>query len=73
MDYIMKALPYNFELYFQADDEPKAYAAGESYLPEGLGDPSWYRPTPRGLEGKIAEKLAYLRQLDAEASRKAGR
>jgi len=49
MGYIMKALPYNFELYFQADDEPEAYAAGESYLPEGLSDPGWYRPTPRGL------------------------
>ena len=70
MGYIMKALPYNFELYFQADDEPEAYAAGESYLPEGLSDPGWYRPTPRGLEGKIAEKLAYLRQLDAEARRR---
>ncbi|MFM8463993.1 MAG: recombination factor protein RarA, partial [Burkholderiaceae bacterium] len=46
---------------------------GESYLPEGLGDPVWYQPTPRGLEGKIAEKLAYLRQLDAEARRKAGK
>jgi len=70
MGYIMKALPYNFELYFQADDEPEAYAAGESYLPEGLSDPGWYQPTSRGLEGKIAEKLAFLRQLDAEARRK---
>jgi putative ATPase len=69
----MKALPYNFDLYFQAHDEPEAYAAGESYLPEGLSDLGWYQPTPRGLEGKIAEKLAYLRQLDAEARRKAGK
>jgi putative ATPase len=35
-----------------------------------LGDPAWYQPTPRGLEGKIAEKLAYLRKLDAEAREK---
>jgi putative ATPase len=33
-----------------------------------LGEPGWYQPTPRGLEGKIAEKLAYLRGLDAEAN-----
>jgi putative ATPase len=35
-----------------------------------LGDPGWYQPSPRGLEGKIAEKLAYLRKLDAEAREK---
>jgi len=66
---LMKQLGYG-KLYRYAHDEPEAYAAGESYLPEGLSDPGWYRPTPRGLEGKIAEKLAYLRQLDAEARRR---
>ena len=69
---LMKQLGYG-KLYRYAHDEPEAYAAGESYLPEGLSDPGWYRPTPRGLEGKIAEKLAYLRQLDAEARRKSGK
>jgi putative ATPase len=63
---LMKQLGYG-KLYRYAHDEPDAYAAGETYLPEGLGEPGWYQPTPRGLEGKIAEKLAYLRQLDAEA------
>ncbi|MFM7484245.1 MAG: replication-associated recombination protein A [Burkholderiaceae bacterium] len=66
---LMKQLGYG-KLYRYAHDEPEAYAAGESYLPEGLSDPGWYQPTSRGLEGKIAEKLAYLRQLDAEARRK---
>jgi putative ATPase len=66
---LMKQLGYG-KLYRYAHDEPEAYAAGESYLPEGLSDPGWYQPTPRGLEGKIAEKLAFLRQLDAEARRK---
>jgi hypothetical protein len=28
---------------------------------------NFYRPTPRGLEGKIGEKLAHLRSLDAAA------
>ncbi|MFM7658078.1 MAG: replication-associated recombination protein A [Burkholderiaceae bacterium] len=66
---LMKQLGYG-KLYRYAHDEPEAYAAGESYLPQGLSDPGWYQPTSRGLEGKIAEKLAYLRQLDAEARRK---
>jgi putative ATPase len=66
---LMKQLGYG-KLYRYAHDEPEAYAAGETYLPEGIGDPGWYQPTPRGLEGKIAEKLAYLRELDAEAREK---
>ncbi len=63
---LMKQLGYG-KLYRYAHDEPEAYAAGETYLPDGLAEPGWYQPTPRGLEGKIAEKLAYLRRLDAEA------
>ncbi len=55
--------------YRYAHDEPHAYAAGETYLPDGLATPNWYQPTPRGLESKIAEKMAFLRQLDAEASK----
>ncbi len=66
---LMKQLGYG-KLYRYAHDEPEAYAAGETYLPEGLGEPVWYQPTPRGLEGKIADKLAYLRQLDAKAREK---
>jgi putative ATPase len=66
---LMKQLGYG-KLYRYAHNEPEAYAAGETYLPEGLGDPGWYQPTPRGLEGKIAEKLAYLRKMDAEAKEK---
>jgi putative ATPase len=66
---LMKQLGYG-KLYRYAHNEPEAYAVGETYLPEGLGDPGWYQPTPRGLEGKIAEKLAYLRNLDAEAKEK---
>ena len=68
---LMKELGYG-KLYRYAHDEPDAYAAGETYLPEGIREPGWYQPSPRGLEGKIAEKLAYLRQLDSDykASRK---
>jgi putative ATPase len=62
---LMKELGYG-KLYRYAHDEPDAYAAGETYLPEGIHEPGWYQPSPRGLEGKIAEKLAYLRQLDSD-------
>ena len=66
---LMKELGYG-RAYRYAHDEPEAYAAGETYLPEGLAEPNWYQPTPRGLEGKIAERLNYLRGLDAAARRK---
>ncbi|WP_026075904.1 replication-associated recombination protein A [Noviherbaspirillum massiliense] len=65
---LMKELGYG-KLYRYAHDEPDAYAAGETYLPEGMKEPHWYQPTPRGLEGKIGEKLAYLRALDREAKK----
>ena len=53
--------------YRYAHDEPDAYAAGENYFPEGLPETDWYQPVPRGLEIKIAEKLAHLRALDEAA------
>ncbi|AZP13786.1 replication-associated recombination protein A [Undibacterium parvum] len=63
---LMKELGYG-KLYRYAHDEPDAYAAGETYLPQGLDGQQWYRPVPRGLEIKIADKLAYLRKLDKDA------
>jgi putative ATPase len=63
---LMKQLGYG-HAYRYAHDEPEAYAAGEDYLPEGIASPYWYQPTPRGMEGKIADKLAHLRALDAAA------
>lgn len=66
---LMKELGHG-RAYRYAHDEPEAYAAGESYLPDGMGEPGWYVPTPRGLEGKISEKLAHLRKLDAQARKK---
>jgi putative ATPase len=65
---LMKELGHGKE-YRYAHDEPHAYAAGESYLPEGMPDPHWYEPVERGLETQIKEKMAFLRQLD-EASKK---
>jgi putative ATPase len=55
--------------YRYAHDEAGGYAAGESYLPEGLPVQCFYEPVARGLEQHIAERLAELRRLDAESSR----
>ena len=63
---LMKELGHG-HAYRYAHDEPHAYAAGENYLPEGMPAPGWYQPVPRGLESKIAQKMAFLRQLDADA------
>lgn len=63
---LMKELGYG-RSYRYAHDEPDAYAAGERYFPDDLPEQRWYQPTPRGLESKIADKLAYLRALDEAA------
>ncbi|MDG0832815.1 replication-associated recombination protein A [Roseateles saccharophilus] len=64
---LMKELGYG-KAYRYAHDEPNAYAAGEQYLPDGLEGERWYEPVPRGLELRIADKLAELRRLDDEAA-----
>jgi len=66
---LMKDLGFGAE-YRYAHNESEAYAAGENYLPDGLQGQRWYEPVPRGLEQKIAEKLAHLRELDAKAKAK---
>lgn len=66
---LMKELGYGHE-YRYAHDEPNGYAAGETYLPDGMPKPAWYQPVPRGLEIRIAEKLALLRKWDEEAGKK---
>jgi putative ATPase len=60
---LMKELGYG-RTYRYAHDEPEAYAAGENYLPAGMRPTQFYRPVDRGLEIRIAEKLAHLRELD---------
>lgn len=60
---LMKELGYG-HAYRYAHGEPEAYAAGEDYFPEEMPRVEFYRPTPRGLEGKIGERLAHLRELD---------
>ena len=67
---LMKDLGHG-HAYRYAHDEPHAYAAGEHYLPDGL-TLALYQPSDRGLEARIADKLAFLRGLD-EAAGKAPR
>jgi putative ATPase len=57
---LMKDLGYG-KAYRYAHDEADAYAAGEHYFPEGMQATQWYRPTDRGLEAKIRERLEQLR------------
>jgi putative ATPase len=57
---LMKGLGYGRD-YRYAHDEPDAYATGERYLPDEMPDRRYYRPVPRGLELKIGEALARMR------------
>ncbi len=63
---LMKELGHGAE-YRYAHNEPGAYAAGETYLPEALADRRYYQPNERGFEQKIRAKLDYLKNLDEQA------
>jgi putative ATPase len=66
---LMKNLGYG-KGYRYAHDEEGAFAAGENYLPEGMPAVEWYKPTDRGLEEKIKEKMEELRRRNVEAVNK---
>ncbi len=66
---LMKELGYG-RTYRYAHDEPNAYAAGETYFPEGMDEIPFYQPTRYGLEKKIQEKIAWLAELDKQALNK---
>jgi len=65
---LMKELGYG-RAYRYAHDEPGAYAAGETYLPEELHGQRFYQPVDRGLEIKIGEKLRQLREMDEQTGK----
>ena len=67
---LMQTLDYGKD-YRYAHDEEDAFAAGERYLPDDMPDQRFYHPTPRGLEIKIADKLAELRRRNEAARRNA--
>ncbi len=56
--------------YRYAHDEAEGYAAGENYFPDGVEPRQYYHPVRRGLEDKIADKLAHLRALDEKTNKK---
>ena len=60
---LMKSLDYGRD-YRYAHDEEGGFAAGESYLPDGMTPPDFYQPVERGLEIRIAERLRELRRLN---------
>ncbi len=62
---LMKELDYG-KNYRYAHNEPDAYAAGEKYFPDNLDPIEFYKPTTRGLEGKILEKMNYLKSQDKQ-------
>ncbi len=63
---LMKQLDYGKD-YRYAHDEEGGFAAGENYFPEGMAPPQFYRPVDRGLEIKIGQKLAELRERNEAA------
>src|SRR5512134_2356824 len=63
---LMKDLGYG-EGYRYAHDEADGFAAGETYLPDGVEGGPWYRPTDHGVEARIAARLEELRRLNAAA------
>ena len=63
---LMKQLDYG-KGYRYAHDEDDGFAAGERYLPDGMAEPGFYQPVPRGLEIRIGEKLADLRARNGQA------
>ncbi len=69
---LMKDLGYGTG-YRYAHDEEGAFAAGETYLPEGVSPQQWYRPTDRGLELRIGERLAELRARNLRAAKPPGK
>ncbi|QQS16710.1 MAG: replication-associated recombination protein A [Neisseriales bacterium] len=66
---LMKKMHYGAE-YCYAHDEPNAYVVGEQYWPDGMANQQWYKPTERGLEVKIAQKMRFLQSLNQAADDK---
>ena len=66
---LLKSMGHGDE-YRYAHDEPEAFAAGESYLPEAIYQRRYYEPVHRGLEIKLAEKRDRLDDWNRNSDRK---
>ncbi len=65
---LMKELGYGKD-YRYAHEETDAFAAGETYFPETMGEKEYYQPVDRGLELKIKDKLNKLREQNRQANK----
>ena len=66
---LMEAAGYG-DGYRYDHEEPDGFSAGQTYFPEELRSSPLYEPVNRGLESKIAEKLAMLRDRTLTKGRK---
>ncbi|WP_353961552.1 replication-associated recombination protein A [Pleionea litopenaei] len=66
---LMKELGYG-EKYRYSHDEPDAFSPGQSYWPDETQAQDFYQPVKRGLEIQISEKLARLKQLNQQVSKR---
>ena len=62
---LMKDLGHG-KAYRYPHDEAYGFSPGETYLPKDMVSLKWYQPVDRGLERKIAEKMAFLQGLDEQ-------
>ncbi|AJP44133.1 recombination factor protein RarA [Alteromonas australica] len=63
---LMKELGHG-DGYRYAHNEPNAFAAGETYFPDGLANTRFYHPNERGLEKALKAKRDYLDSLNAQS------
>ncbi|MEH3106807.1 MAG: replication-associated recombination protein A [Sphingomonas fennica] len=61
---LMKDIGYGRDYHYD-HDAPDAFS-GDDYWPQELPPETFYAPTPRGFEAKIAERLAHWERLRAE-------
>lgn len=69
---LMKSMEFG-KNYRYAHDEENAFAAGERYFPDEMGERVYYAPVARGLEVQIGEKLRHLRQLNLQVRSSEGK
>ncbi len=67
---LMKELGYG-SAYRYAHDEEDGVAYGEQYFPDDMPERTYYHPVPRGLELKIGEKLAEIKQRNQHRKKQA--
>lgn len=63
---LLKSMGYGQD-YRYSHNEPEAYSAGQSYLPDEIKGTQFYYPESRGLEIKLKEKMEYLSSLDEKS------